>query len=805
MTVLIVLIALLFCGCQAVMLNGAEVPATLRAPLLERPADPALPPWLEQRPKLFEFSSWDQSYLRNDPYPARLLGGMAVGNGQVFALEGLSLPLDTLHNVAGPDYQLESRFFSDIVLELRRGLRRVHWERQRIRRVAGTAVNVIDRSRDGLSLYSIDFAPRGAMIEGSAAQRCLVRLSVVHNNGPQAVDDLELELRSVLGSSSDELIVERIEGTGRNLAIGTNAHPLRCRSRDGVLRVRVGDLQPGEQFICAFFISFADGSDARTVLRQALQSDPEALLSATIDDWRSWMAAGAQVRTSDQRFDELLEALLVAIRVQTASSGAVCEMSRYSFTWLRDIMGPALLYPLLGRIDEYRAMLDYYWLAALDNGGTANALPINVAGLPKAQPDWESLPTGSGREAAESVSYAVLHYREYVQASGDWELLRQRYGMLRHALIHQDLRHGCLLPFSDDETFRGSLAAAQGIWAGSGLRETHLSANSSFLFVAAAQFMERAALELDLPEHAAQYRRLADDVRQCTERFYWLSDERCYSPALKIDSLQPLDEPFVDVTLKPLWCGYLDRDDPRAYTNLESIIELLPAHRGLVYSPLHPYYQALAGLMGFHRGICTGMSYGFYLDNLAQLDHPQAEALFAGYSEFFHPTGTVSEYHVVDDFGRLVYRYDDQGVQTDQTAAYRSWEAGVDAAAMLRYLFGLELDAPRGRIVVAPHLPAGMDFARLEGTSCGATRFDLAIERLPQGLRVVISGLDGPLSVDARLSLAGPIDELLVNGRPLLAPSVNKWDRWSMRTAGLSAGPDTPLTIEVRSHLDLNY
>ena len=104
-------------------------------------------------------------------------------------------------------------------------------------------------------------------------------------------------------------------------------------------------------------------------------------------------------------------------------------------------------------------------------------------------------------------------------------------------------------------------------------------------------------------------------------------------------------------------------------------------------------FDSVGKLLDFEKGAVTGMTYGYQLDNLAAIDHPMAEASFLMYRDFFHDTGNVSEGQVVDDFGRISYLYEPFGYLCDLTARYRTWEGGINGAAMIQYLFGLELDA----------------------------------------------------------------------------------------------------------------
>lgn len=757
-----------FFSCASVRMNHVKEKTTERAPGESRAksAGADIPPYLIERPQLLNFSAWQQTFDHDRPYPLRRLGGLGMGNGRTFALTAMTLPLNTWHNLTGPNHQLGWRFFSDLSIHLKQGEDEISWRTESVYRVKKTSVNIIRQEADGLSLWSIDFAPEGREAYRTGAGNALGRILVVFNHGDQTAQDIVLEARSAKGKAAGHLITESLPKEVRNLAASFAAGKEQISGRKRSISLPLGDIPAGGQAVVPFFAAFALNGPAEPVLEGVLSANYELLLTETIKTWQDYFAKGAQLTTSEPKFDELIESILVTIRNQTTETGGVSEMSRYSHTWLRDIMGPARLLPYLGRSDEYKRMLDYYYRAALVNGNIANALPLDVpdGDLPQ-PPDWENLPTGTGRESAESVSYLILHYKEYLGATGDLEPIRSRYGMLRHALIHQDLSPDSLLPFSDDETFRGALAVANGIWAGNKFQKSHYSANSSFLFVAAAEFMEQMAQRLDREEHATQYAELARRVRQSTERHYWLADQGFYAPMLVKRTKEPFARPYEDINTKPLWSGYLSPEDPQARANVENSIKALDSVEGVPFSPIDPTYAPLKSMLGFKRGVLTGMTYGYWLDNFNRLDHPLAAKIFPLYDRIFHPTGVISEYMVADDFGRLVYFYNPKGLETDQSAGYRSWEGGLNGAALLGYLFGLELDAVNNSITIAPHLPEDWTFARLTGLEIGDTSFDLEVRQDDQGQTITVGNLSGSLQVNARISLSQGDEIITVNGR----------------------------------------
>jgi len=764
-----------------------------------------IPPYLQARPELTDWSTWFETYDYQAPTSPHLIGGLGLGNGRVFALLAAQAPFNTLHNLMGPDYQRHLRFFSDKRFYLFRAGEELAPSAETIYRVRGADILLTRTRYDGLEFWTVDFAPRGEGIDEAGPGNTLIRMIILWNTGEEDLDDLALHVATPIGQVDQGVMREYIpddildgvaEG-GRWLMAGFVGETARQDKEAARLILPLPALPAGGELVREFLLAFAKPETPDAVFAETAALDPDDLLNAANDDWQTFTAAAARLTTPDRRLDDLLEGMSYTIRTQTTDRGAVSQMSEYTGTWLRDIMGPAVFYPPIGRFEEYLGMLDYYWQGSLTQGGIGNSLELDIELDPNAaQPDWENMGVMGGRLAAESPSYLVLHYKYYLDATGDWAPLAERYGMLRHALIHQNFQEGCLLPFSGDETFRLAMAVGFGQWLYDEYADTDYSFNSSLLFVVAAEFLQQVAEHLGYSEHALEYETLAAEVRACAEQYYWLEEEGYYSPIIDIDTLEPTRRPFEDVNNKVLWMNYLSPDDPQARANMLNMIEEIWVDEGYLSTPADSYYKLLLGLLDFGSGAITGMNYGYTLSSLARLDHPYAETAFLLYDEFFHDSGNVSEGMVVPDFGRFRYLIEPFGIVSDLTARFRTWEGGINAAAILQYLFGLELDARRNRIYLSPHLPSGWEFAALENARLSGSFFDVEVTD-DEGIRgLLVDNCTGPLQVDVRLSAPGTITDVWINGEAIAVEAEQEWGLSRVYLDGLTADADSPLLVE---------
>lgn len=756
--------------------------------------DVGLPAIFYEHPYLSDWSSWYSEFDHKKPKPLRSLGALGIGNGRVFSLVAAWTPYNRLHNLIGPDYQKDERFFSDKIFGVYANNTQIDWSIERGYRVRKSAINITYAEQSGLEFWTIDFAPKS---NDERVENTLFRIIVLRNTGKLVARGLSIFADSTLGYVNEGGFL--IESVKDKFLIGRFANE-NVNIQKNMTSLYVGDLLPQQEYLTLYVFAFGKSLDeALNNWLFAVSQNFHQILDDTYSWWLADSLNGAQVITSSERFDDLIEGLRTTIRVQQTYLGAVSQMSEYSLTWTRDIIGPALFLTLLGRFDEYKKMIDYYWYGVLISGNIRNAMPLDldITSVPP-QPDWDSLPELSGRTAAETPSYIVWQYKLYYLATGDFQPIEERYGMLKHCIIHQAFREGGLLPFSGDETFRNIMMVAFGHPLNSVYEDMFYSANSSFLFVPAAEFMRDVAIKLGKTEDAELFDELAKMVRTKAEKYYWMEDGKFYSPAVWIDSLIPLDKPYEDVATQPLWTGYLSPDNPQAKENLLTLMNMLGYPDGTVQSPPAPEYQFLVDLLNIKEGVATGMTYGYYLDNLARVDHPMAEISFLSFDKIFNDTGNTDEVIIHDDFSRFAYFFEPFGFVCDLTARYRTWEGGIDGTALLRYLFGLEQYAPDNKIKIAPHLPRGWDKASFLNGRVGDTRFDLIVKQENDERVVKVEKVTKNLNVDAVVSVEGLISEVKVNGEKVEPEIESEWGRYRVKLNNLSVSPQSELDIRVK-------
>ncbi len=757
-----------------------------------------IPGWFGSRPYLLNTSLWRQDIDMSVKPPFRELGCIGVGNGKVFGILGNQYPLSSWHNLGGPTYQKKSRWFSDKVPILVADGKLNLSKRQSIRRLKNAPVVIADSFNDDLEWTSINFAPKYE--HDIRTENALISIWIIRNTSQTRFDKTCLNIYSTLGRYCfiRGAAIES-DGSDRQLAV----RPIGIGYSSGIdlrtLSIHIGSLEPGEEKVVFLPYVFTRGTEESEEIFKALEAaGADALLESTVNWWEKWTSQITEIRTPDEKFNDLLKGLAIAIKVNQASSGGLSQISEYSFSWLRDTHGPSLFYPLIGLDADYKTMLDYLWVGTLNKGNLSNAyeLEYEMENLPQ-EPDWSNLGIMTGRTRAEGPSTLVLQYENYYRATGDITPVRERWAMLRHALLDQQFVDGCLMHFSSDETFEDLMEAVFGENMLNEPDESTLSFYSSLLMMRATNFMSEMAGRLGYPDDSILFSNLADSVRECAENTFWIKDRGYYAVKAATDTRTPHIQPYEDVNTMPLWFD-VPLESARVQSNFNQMIKELGHTDGLLYSELPFIYRLFFPYI--KKGVLTGMSHGYWLNNLDKMFHPMADTAFERWKDVFSASGNLDEAVVVDDFGHLSILREPFGFAGDVSARYRSWEAGIMGYAFLFHLTGYVPDVPDGRVKLSPHLPPGWNEMSFKGLAYGDSRFDLDVKRTAGNSRAITitTGPDAGFVLDMTLPVSENVTSVIVNGRAAdFTTAVNLYERVIVKVKDIDIPAGTKMEIAV--------
>lgn len=724
-------------------------------------------------------------------------GAYGVGNGHSFALFGLTDPMNTMHGLAAPTYERGPRFAGDYAIYLAPvgDGASPHFDEEQVTRSLSAPV-VLTRARlSELRLDTVDFAP---VTDDVALRGCMIRVLTVTNDGASETPPHELRVQPANDTESPapDLLLE----VGPERAFTTYFV-------DGVVTVtetaeqrwltrEVGPLAPGAAEQTVLLHCGAEGS---TVVRPAAV-DAGALLDATAADYQAWQSNLVQVDIPDPLVADYIDGMKMTLRVQQAASGASCPMSQYTRTWARDNIGPVLGMLAFGAHDDVRAMMDYVFGAVVLGGDLSNSYDadLDLSDLP-AEPDWDALPPLDGRVGAETPSYMVSIYGEYLLHSGRIDRVRDRFAFLRRCMLAQDFGPDGLLPFTGDETFRAAMNAAFDLPLEFAHHEQSYSANSAILWLGAAQHYLRMADELGMAADRAATEARVAELEAGFETHYAL-DGGCMSPFQDRATGESWPTSFEDVSLKALWTGWRDGDSPAAQATMSCLVDGLEQHPGVYRSFAAERYRNYV-LLPNVDGVYTGMLPGYTLAALTAVGHPDAAAAFDELGVLSTSSGNAQEYQAyrgTDEFG-LTAIYDVTGGLGDYTAKFRPWEGGINVHAALGYLVGFEPDALAHTFALRPHLPAAWPSMAFRGLRSGEHRFDLEVERLADGHGLTLTSLatehhEAQLRWDVELGATLAVE---VDGVPVPATDVARLEHFGQQSIQLSVSLPAGATVRV--------
>jgi hypothetical protein len=694
-------------------------------PSIPLPADLAGLAWLQ------DVSGYGQRGL---PEGRARSGSFGVGNGRVFSLLGLDDPWSTFTNAVGPGYDRGEGFFGDLTLRVRLGPEEdaLSADEEAVQRPRGSAVVRTWARGGGLAWSTTDVAPPG--------EDLILRHVTLWNEGDEA---LTPTLSLSVARAEDESLLP-----GDALAQWRGSRLLRVSCPGGrvpeaapdTLEVDLGSLAPGEErsLVCA--LAFSEGERALGPVpdaRRALEASHAAV--------QDFLAEGAVFDLADPKAEDLLEGLLVTLFVQTAETGVVSPMNRYTRGWMRDTEGPVRLYLRTGHDARALATLEALYAAQLADASISNSFPAVFARA--ASPEdpesfWARVPFLSGRNPAEAPSYVpILHAMASAFTGATWDAERRAW---LEACLDRQVPGGAeghvieigsedLLPFSGDETYRWPMALA----LGEGLPEdVGWSLGSTILARAAAAALGRR------PETWP-----ADA--------FWSAG--FYAPILRYEGLSTVERPYEDPSLFPSWFPGAGLPPERVLANLETLLQVLLREDGTLLSRLP---TGDAENLGY-----TGMVPGYLLTALSRAGRPEADLAFGALDLVATPSGHFEEIHGPDNLP-LAALHEAHGLGGDVSARYRPWEGGDVGAALIDHILGLEPDLPAGRVSLAPRLPQGWDHLAASGLALGERSLELSLQGYKEGIVLDLAGLEG-LTVTLRLQGARAFDVVRVGDEVL--------------------------------------
>jgi len=335
--------------------------------------------------------------------------------------------------------------------------------------------------------------------------------------------------------------------------------------------------------------------------------------------------------------------------------------------------------------------------------------------------DWKSTPYFYA--AADSSPLFVMAMEDYVNASGDVSFLKRHWDAVKRAYAFTR---------AHDSDGDGIYENTEGTgWVeswppGMPHQEIYLAA----LDQQSAEAISRLAATMSDDSFSAEARRKGGEIRAKLDSEYYRPDSRFYAFSRNTDGSLDLT-----ATIYPAvawWSGRLSLARPDAMLSRWASAEFSTDWGTRDISDKTTFYDPIS----YHQGTVWPLFTGW----VSLAEYRAARAL-AGYQHLMQNADLTWS----QDLGSVTELLSGQFFQPlGRSSSHQIWSSAMVISPALRGLFGLDWDALRHTLRLAPHLPATWDYARLHNVPLGASRMDLDFTRR-----------DGSLIVTARSTSPG--------------------------------------------------
>lgn len=692
------------------------------------------------RPWLRNLSTWTQQLRQaeGEKVEKRIRGVFPVGDGHVFAYQGLGRRANHMQGMSGPSYQTAEvsapqGHWGEMVLDvLDAEGKAIALPRQSLWRTRG--VNTLfseDASDDGsTSLSTLTYASFGS--------KTLWRIVEVEN-GHSAARDLAVRVtwsRGRAGADGTSLVASEARK-------GFEAELLASRPGTidaNTMTIRVGQVAPGARARFVVALRTRTRNDAR----DTAGLDERAAMSALElckNHWSQKLAGTMQTRIEDRRLTDLLEDWKVLMLVQRcAHSGAVAPMVNYRGSWIRDNTGPILAFLRYGLFEEAKGILDYIYKATLVTGTLQNHFPLDLDVSKASEIEKTIRWTDLRIPPTELAAWVILQHEWYYRATWDIEFLKARWPFL--SMCYQALRPAADSSFSThgDETYLHG--AFYSLWpdrigmkasgenpllpADSPERRARSFDNSMLYLVvvnAMAELIEDldkdAAGEAATKEGWGSPRKGAYDSYHVNyllklEEKFWDPRAGRFAPFASPITGQLHPAPYAPVNLRLQWIGYTYAIGEKNRQNLKSTLDQLWQKDGRVG-------------MTPTTGYVTGSVQGLLLYSLADLEDQRRDEALQALVKMAGPAGEWGELY--DPEG-----YPIAGYNADWPNRLRPWESGINIDAIFFALNGIRYVTCPGwskkDVRMKLRVPGSSTWMTMRGAQHDAHRFNIFVDRV---------------------------------------------------------------------------
>ncbi len=486
-----------------------------------------------------------------------------------------------------------------------------------------------------------------------------------------------------------------------------------------------------------------------------LIADPSKVEQDTEAFYRAYLETGVHVELPDPELQQAYDWSRLSMRAGVvdnpflgkglvAGYGPSKGIYRPGFAWFfgRDSFWTSFALDSAGDFENARAAIAFIARFQRADG----KIPHEIA-QSAAQVDWfKQFPYAYA--SADATPLFIVAIRDYVESSGDVAFASEMWPNLTKALAF-------MRSTLDEDGFPKNFQTGHGWVEGGPLLPVRVEFYQAGAYVESLRALSKLANLTGDAALSTSLEQSYKDARSKLDARFWLPQANQFAFAIGNDS-KPVEEATV-LTTVPMWFDVVNEK------HAQTMIERLSSedHESDWGMRIISSSSKTYGPAGYHFGsvwpLFTGWaSVGEYREHMAAPAYANLRA---------------NAWLALDGAGGNTTEVLSGATYSPLTTAspHQIWSAAMVVSPILRGLFGLQVDATHNAIVVAPHLPAGWNRAKVSSVPFGDGNADFEIEQDRAAMTLKIQN-HGSKPIDLTFSPAyapsARVTKASVNGKP---------------------------------------
>jgi glycogen debranching enzyme len=558
--------------------------------------------------------------------------------------------------------------------------------------------------------------------------------------------------------------------------------------------LRLGVTQKGKDSkVLVIAASVAGSADAGNIYQHLLNTD-EDVIRASADYYREYLAQTVSLELPDSTLQQAYDWARIStiqglVRNPYLGSGLIAGYrtsgvsQRPGFAWFfgRDSLWTSFALNAEGDYSTTRTALDFIGKFQREDG----KVPHEISQSASLMPWFKDYPYAFA--SADATPLFIIAMNDYATQSGDLNFAREKWDNVWRA--YQFLRSTY-----DSQGFAQNIGIGHGWVEGGPLLPVKNEYYQSGLGVEALRALSHLAQLLGKDDISKQLAAEFDQKRPALDQAFWSPESKSYAFALSQENKR-VDEPTV-LTTVPMWFGLSSPAHADDTISQLSAVDHQTDWGMRIISDKSKDYDG----SGYHYGAVWPLFTGWA--SVAEYRYHRA---FPAYSNL-RANALLGLDGALGHFTEVLSGDYYQSFAT--SSPHQIWSSAMVVSPILRGMFGLQTDAEKHQITLAPHVPADWTSFAIHNVKLGQLGVDFQYRKAAD---IVVFETkrtgEGDCWIDfsPAFSLRAQVISVEMNGRPLpFKIEANTNDQHASVRFPVYAGPNT-VTIRVKNDFGVSF